>query len=95
MGEGGGDCNVHPPNQHPVATLSLLHGCSSGPDGDTALHLSCLYGHLECARVLLDAGADADVVNEEDGSTALHDAAAGGYLEVREDHHHHHGSRSA
>ena len=50
----------------------------SGPDGDTALHLACLYGHLGCARALLDAGADADIINEEDGSTALHDAAAGG-----------------
>eukprot|EP00955_Chlamydomonas_euryale_P091500 364630-Chlamydomonas_euryale.AAC.11 len=53
-----------------------------GPDGDRALNLACLYGHLDCAKLLLDGGANASLVNEEDGSTALHDAAAGGYLEI-------------
>lgn len=53
-----------------------------GPDGDTALHLACLYGHLQCVEVLLQEGAKADVVNTQDGTTALHDAAAGGYLEI-------------
>lgn len=55
-----------------------------GPDGDRALNLACLYGHLECVRLLLARGVDAGLVNEDDGSTALHDAAAGGYLEICE-----------
>lgn len=55
-----------------------------GPDGDTALHLACLYGHEECVKALLDAGAAADCVNAQDGSTTLHDAAAGGYLSICE-----------
>eukprot|EP00878_Enallax_costatus_P005784 GHUV01006065.1.p1 GENE.GHUV01006065.1~~GHUV01006065.1.p1 ORF type:complete len:240 (+),score=79.69 GHUV01006065.1:122-841(+) len=53
-----------------------------GPDGDTALHLACLYGHLPCVELLLREGANADVVNSEDGTTAVHDAAAGGYLDI-------------
>ncbi len=55
-----------------------------GPDGDTALHLACLYGHEDCVKALLDAGAAADCVNAQDGSTTLHDAAAGGYLSICE-----------
>jgi hypothetical protein len=50
-----------------------------GPDGDTALHLASLYGFARVARSLLDAGADPLAVNPEDGTLALHDAAAGGY----------------
>jgi ankyrin repeat protein len=48
-----------------------------GPEGDTLLHLACLYGHAECARVLMDCGASVSV-RDEDDSTVLHDAAAGG-----------------
>lgn len=53
-----------------------------GPDGDTALHLACLYGHQQCAELLLQEGAKADAVNPEDGTTPLHDAAAGGYAGI-------------
>lgn len=54
-----------------------------GPDGDSALHLACLYGHDRCAQLLLDAGAKADVADDDD-AVPLHDAAAGGYLRICE-----------
>jgi Ankyrin repeats (3 copies) len=48
-----------------------------GPEGDTLLHIACLYAHEDCARLLLSRGASADV-RDEDASTVLHDAAASG-----------------
>jgi ankyrin repeat protein len=54
-----------------------------GSDGDTALHLASLYGHVGCARILIDAGASPDTP-DEDGAIPLHDAAAGGYTELVE-----------
>jgi hypothetical protein len=42
-----------------------------GGDGDTALHLAALYGHLGCARVLLDGGARADIP-DDDGAVPLY-----------------------
>lgn len=53
-----------------------------GPDGDTALHLASLYGRRRVVARLLEAGADPTVDNPEDGTRALHDAAAGGYDEI-------------
>lgn len=53
-----------------------------GPDGDSALHLAALYGHLPCVKALLAAGALPGIVNLADGSTVLHDAAAGGYTDI-------------
>ena len=50
-------------------------------DGDTALHLAALYGHTGCARLLLGAGARADIRDENEG-VPLHDAAAGGYQDL-------------
>ncbi|KAH7292508.1 hypothetical protein KP509_29G071600 [Ceratopteris richardii] len=52
-----------------------------GEDGDTALHLACLYGHAQCAQILLEAGASVDV-KDEDGALPLHDACAGGYVDI-------------
>lgn len=54
------------------------HIDTPGPDGDTALHLAALYSFPECVKILLAKGADAGVVNEVDGTTPLHDAAASG-----------------
>jgi ankyrin repeat protein len=54
-----------------------------GADDDTPLHLASLYGHVGCARILLDAGAQPDLP-DEDGAIPLHDAAAGGYTELVE-----------
>ncbi|CAI9780187.1 unnamed protein product [Fraxinus pennsylvanica] len=50
-------------------------------DGDTVLHLSCLYGHLSCVQFLLERGANLEA-KDEDGAIPLHDACAGGYTEV-------------
>ncbi|KAK6126234.1 hypothetical protein DH2020_040032 [Rehmannia glutinosa] len=50
-------------------------------DGDTLLHLTCLYGHLTCVQFLLEKGANLEA-KDEDGGTPLHDACAGGYTEI-------------
>ncbi|KAL3531997.1 hypothetical protein ACH5RR_005518 [Cinchona calisaya] len=50
-------------------------------DGDTALHLTCLYGHLPCVQLLLERGACLEV-KDEDGAIPLHDACAGGYTDI-------------
>ncbi|KAL3623356.1 hypothetical protein CASFOL_032172 [Castilleja foliolosa] len=50
-------------------------------DGDTLLHLACLYGHLNCVQFLLERGANLEA-KDEDGGTPLHDACAGGYTEI-------------
>jgi hypothetical protein len=49
-------------------------------DGDTLLHLACLYGHLPCAQLLLERGASLECKDEE-GAIPLHDACAGGFTE--------------
>ncbi|XP_019152427.1 PREDICTED: ankyrin repeat and SOCS box protein 13 [Ipomoea nil] len=50
-------------------------------DGDTALHLSCLYGHLSCVQLLLEKGASLEAKDEE-GAIPLHDACAGGFTQI-------------
>lgn len=50
-------------------------------DGDTLLHLTCLYGHLSCVKFLLEKGANLEA-KDEDGAIPLHDACAGGYTEI-------------
>ncbi|KAG6437305.1 hypothetical protein SASPL_102219 [Salvia splendens] len=50
-------------------------------DGDTVLHLTCLFGHLNCVQFLLERGANMEA-KDEDGAIPLHDACAGGYLEI-------------
>ncbi|XP_004246606.1 uncharacterized protein [Solanum lycopersicum] len=50
-------------------------------DGDTALHITCLYGHLACVELLLERGASVEA-KDEDGAIPLHDACAGGYTEI-------------
>lgn len=66
-----------------VSLLSPLHTLMlTGPDGDTALHLACLYGHQACVEALIAAGCKLDPVNSDDNTSPLHDAAAGGYLGI-------------
>ncbi|KAL1512345.1 hypothetical protein AB1Y20_005605 [Prymnesium parvum] len=52
-----------------------------GEDGDTALHISCLYGHLDLVQECIQRGASVSSC-DEDGSTPLHDACAGGYYDI-------------
>lgn len=52
-----------------------------GDDGDTALHLACLYGHLAIVQECVRRGANV-MACDEDGSTPLHDASAGGYYDI-------------
>jgi ankyrin repeat protein len=49
-----------------------------GPEGDTLLHVACVYGHEDCVRLLLQHNASTSIVDEDNG-TVLHDAAASGY----------------
>ncbi|KAJ3682549.1 hypothetical protein LUZ60_015122 [Juncus effusus] len=50
-------------------------------DGDTVLHLACLYGHLACVQFILEKGASLEIKDEE-GAIPLHDACAGGFTEI-------------
>jgi ankyrin repeat protein len=49
-----------------------------GDDGFHALGLACFFGHVDAARLLLDRGADPNVLarNEHIQTSALHAAAA-------------------
>ncbi|GAV89018.1 Ank domain-containing protein/Ank_2 domain-containing protein [Cephalotus follicularis] len=63
--------------------LDNLDGSIDEPvdDGDTTLHLTCLYGHLPCVQLLLERGASVEA-KDEDGALPLHDACAGGFTEI-------------
>ncbi|XVF76359.1 hypothetical protein PTKIN_Ptkin13bG0260300 [Pterospermum kingtungense] len=63
--------------------LDNLNGSINEPveDGDTALHLACLYGYLPCVQLLLERGANLEA-KDEDGAVPLHDACAGGFTEI-------------
>lgn len=52
-------------------------------DGWTALHLAAFFGHLDAARMLLDAGADVHAVSRNSlENTPLHAATAGKHNDV-------------
>jgi len=63
--------------------LDNLSGSIDEPveDGDTALHLTCLYGYLPCVQLLLERGASLEV-KDQDGAIPLHDACASGFTEI-------------
>jgi ankyrin repeat protein len=57
--------------QRLLEALSILGTAADlstpGPDGDTLLHIACLYGSEECAHLLLQHGAQAGTRNQQDG----------------------------
>jgi hypothetical protein len=63
------------------ACRTYLENGTWGPEGDTCLHLACLYMHARVVELLLSAGANVNTP-DENGSTALHDASASGSLEI-------------
>lgn len=54
------------------------------PDGFTPLHLAAFFGHEDAARLLLEHGADANVVARHESLKVapLHSAAAGGHAGI-------------
>ena len=50
--------------------------------GSTSLHLSCSYGRLEIATLLLDRGSTAIDEKTGNGDTPLHLSCSGGHLEI-------------
>jgi uncharacterized protein len=57
---------------------------SWSPDGFTALHYAAFFGQEEAARILLERGAEVEVVarNESIRVTPLHSAAAGSHAAI-------------
>ena len=49
--------------------------------GDTLLHIVAVWGDVESARVLLDAGVEIDLPGEHN-YTALHEAVGQGHVEM-------------
>lgn len=49
--------------------------------GDSLIMLASYYGHLDTARILLEAGADPDVVNDQ-GQTPLAGVAYKGHFDI-------------
>uniref|UniRef100_A0A1I8BJ82 Non-specific serine/threonine protein kinase n=1 Tax=Meloidogyne hapla TaxID=6305 RepID=A0A1I8BJ82_MELHA len=50
-------------------------------DGDSALHIAAIRGHLECLESLLENGAQVDLQNQS-GQTALHMALSRGHVDI-------------
>lgn len=68
-----------------VVELLLAHRCGDIDhqidNGMSALHLACLQGAVDVVRVLLEAGAD-PTLKEEDGQTPRDVAAEWGYHDI-------------
>ena len=50
--------------------------------GRTPLHLAALGGHIQCVKILLEAGANANVTDNKGGQTPLTLAANKGNIEI-------------
>jgi len=49
--------------------------CTQNRVEQTALHIACLWGNVDCAQVLIKAGADVNATNRISGGTPLHCAS--------------------
>jgi ankyrin repeat protein len=67
--------------QEALDLLGSVPANARGVDGDSALHLACLYGHEQLVDLLLARGADVNA-KDDSGSTPLHDASASGYESI-------------
>ena len=53
------------------------------PDGFTALHFACFFGHPDIAQLLLERGSDVDPPSRNElGVTPLQSASSGGHVEA-------------
>ena len=56
---------------------------SWSPDGMSALHLACIYGHTSVVRLLLDQGANPSAVARDGtAATPLHEAVFRGFADI-------------
>lgn len=73
------------PRKHRIAQLLVASGAAvddrRNPDGDSALLWACLGGTLAVVKLLIEAGADVNVVNKK-GMSAIKQAVQSGNLEV-------------
>lgn len=66
-----------------LVTLEPERVGEAAADGWTPLHLACFFGHIGCAELLLDAGADVNGITPNGRFTRpIHSAAAGRHLHV-------------
>ena len=63
-------------------TLLLLQMCPYQGYESAALVVAARKGHTEVARLLVDAGADKNALDERDGMSAVSHAASAGYAEI-------------
>lgn len=66
------NCGASSPTPKNLDKSDTLNINVSNVDGNTALHIAAKYGRCEILRLLLDAGADVNVVARKSGFTPLH-----------------------
>ncbi|MCH7545571.1 MAG: ankyrin repeat domain-containing protein [Planctomycetes bacterium] len=66
-----------PYSQPPTDSGSTNPLTARSPDGFTLLHLACFFGHLSCAKLLIERGAEVNIAAENESRVyPIHSAAA-------------------